>query len=127
MDKYNFATAASSGKRIFVRLLYTVLYMLLYTLLYTVIHVVLHSIARCVVHIAVHYTVLYTVCACCTQQVVVLQQQIQLQQNETDKLRSDNVKLYEKIKFLQGYPGSKVQCTNSVYVHGVFFHNLLKL
>ena len=27
--------------------------------------------------------------------------------NETDKLRSDNVKLYEKIKFLQAYP-SKV-------------------
>ena len=45
---------------------------------------------------------------CCTQQVVVLQQQIQLQQNETDKLRSDNVKLYEKIKFLQGYSATKV-------------------
>lgn len=25
-------------------------------------------------------------------------------QNEIDKLRSDNVKLYEKIKFLQTYP-----------------------
>ena len=60
-----------------------------------------------VVHSVVHvlYTVLYV---CCTQQVVVLQQQIQLQQNETDKLRSDNVKLYEKIKFLQGYSGAKV-------------------
>jgi len=42
------------------------------------------------------------------QQVVVLQQQMQLQQNETDKLRSDNVKLYEKIKFLQGYSANKV-------------------
>lgn len=31
------------------------------------------------------------------------QQQIQILQNEMDKLRSDNVKLYEKIKFLQGY------------------------
>lgn len=62
-----------------------------------------------VVHIVIHllYTAVY---ACCTQQVVVLQQQIQLQQNETDKLRSDNVKLYEKIKFLQGYSASKVQC-----------------
>jgi len=42
--------------------------------------------------------------------VVVLQQQMQLQQNETDKLRSDNVKLYEKIKFLQGYSANKVCC-----------------
>ncbi|XP_013416522.1 protein CASP isoform X8 [Lingula anatina] len=32
------------------------------------------------------------------------QKQIQLVQNEMDKLRSDNVKLYEKIKFLQSYP-----------------------
>ncbi|CAH1800970.1 unnamed protein product, partial [Owenia fusiformis] len=32
------------------------------------------------------------------------QQQVVLLQNETDKLRSDNVKLYEKIKFLQSYP-----------------------
>lgn len=31
------------------------------------------------------------------------QQQVQILQNEMDKLRSDNVKLYEKIKFLQGY------------------------
>jgi len=52
----------------------------------------------------------------CVQQVVVLQQQIQLQQNETDKLRSDNVKLYEKIKFLQGYSGAKVTyLLSSVY------------
>ncbi|EDO29580.1 predicted protein, partial [Nematostella vectensis] len=32
------------------------------------------------------------------------QQQISLLQNEVDTLRSDNVKLYEKIKFLQSYP-----------------------
>ncbi|ELT91707.1 hypothetical protein CAPTEDRAFT_219049 [Capitella teleta] len=32
------------------------------------------------------------------------QQQITFLQNEMDKLRSDNVKLYEKIKFLQSYP-----------------------
>ncbi|KAK3083131.1 hypothetical protein FSP39_014842 [Pinctada imbricata] len=32
------------------------------------------------------------------------QQQISLLQNEIDKLRSDNVKMYEKIRFLQSYP-----------------------
>lgn len=32
------------------------------------------------------------------------QQQVTLLQNEIDKLRSDNVKLYEKIRFLQSYP-----------------------
>ena len=32
------------------------------------------------------------------------QQQVVLLQNEMDKLRSDNVKLYEKIKFLQTFP-----------------------
>ncbi|XP_077995438.1 protein CASP-like [Glandiceps talaboti] len=31
-------------------------------------------------------------------------QQIQVLQNDVDSLRSDNVKLYEKIKFLQSYP-----------------------
>ena len=36
-------------------------------------------------------------------QTVAQQQQVQLLQNEMDKLRSDNVKLYEKIKFLQSY------------------------
>ncbi|ESN93755.1 hypothetical protein HELRODRAFT_180623 [Helobdella robusta] len=34
---------------------------------------------------------------------LVQQQQNQMLQNEMDKLRSDNLKLYEKIKFLQGY------------------------
>uniref|UniRef100_A0A0L8GLG5 Protein CASP n=1 Tax=Octopus bimaculoides TaxID=37653 RepID=A0A0L8GLG5_OCTBM len=37
-------------------------------------------------------------------QNLVLKQQVTLLQNETDKLRSDNVKLYEKIRFLQSYP-----------------------
>ncbi|XP_064619631.1 protein CASP-like [Lineus longissimus] len=37
-------------------------------------------------------------------QNIAHQQQIQMIQNEMDKLRSDNVKLYEKIKFLQAYP-----------------------
>ncbi|XP_033747853.1 protein CASP-like [Pecten maximus] len=32
------------------------------------------------------------------------QQQVTLLQNEIDKLRSDNVKLFEKIRFLQSYP-----------------------
>jgi len=37
-------------------------------------------------------------------QNVAQTQQVQLIQNELDKLRSDNLKLYEKIKFLQSYP-----------------------
>ena len=40
----------------------------------------------------------------CFQQNTAQQQQVQMLQNEMDKLRSDNVKLYEKIKFLQSYP-----------------------
>ncbi|XP_033111583.1 protein CASP-like isoform X2 [Anneissia japonica] len=35
------------------------------------------------------------------------QKQVSMLQNEVDTLRSDNVKLYEKIKFLQSYPTSK--------------------
>ena len=42
------------------------------------------------------------------QQTVAQQQQVGLLQNEMDKLRSDNVKLYEKIKFLQTYPSRPV-------------------
>ena len=38
------------------------------------------------------------------QQTMGQQQQVTLLQNEMDKLRSDNVKLYEKIRFLQSYP-----------------------
>ena len=41
---------------------------------------------------------------------IAQQQQVQLLQNEMDKLRSDNLKLYEKIKFLQGYSKGKVEC-----------------
>ncbi|KAK7506063.1 hypothetical protein BaRGS_00002785, partial [Batillaria attramentaria] len=37
-------------------------------------------------------------------QTLSQQQQLTLFQNEIDKLRSDNVKLYEKIRFLQSYP-----------------------
>jgi len=36
------------------------------------------------------------------------QQQITGLQNEADTIRKDNVKLYEKIKFLQSYPNQKV-------------------
>lgn len=34
-----------------------------------------------------------------------MQQTMQALQNELDSLRADNIKLYEKIKFLQGYAG----------------------
>ncbi|KAL8573354.1 hypothetical protein ACOMHN_032816 [Nucella lapillus] len=37
-------------------------------------------------------------------QTLSQQQQLMLFQNEVDKLRLDNVKLYEKIRFLQSYP-----------------------
>lgn len=39
------------------------------------------------------------------QELVALQQKSLAQQNEMDRVRSDNVKLYEKIKFLQNYSG----------------------
>merc|ERR1712012_1504660 len=39
-------------------------------------------------------------------QTLAQQQQLSLLQNEIDKLRSDNIKLYEKVKFLQSYPKS---------------------
>lgn len=45
-------------------------------------------------------------------------QKVQILQNEMDKLRSDNVKLYEKIKFLQGYASKVGICT---YYTGVAF------
>jgi len=38
---------------------------------------------------------------------VSLKQQIGIFQNEMDKLRSDNIKLYEKIKFVQNYPTTR--------------------
>lgn len=34
-----------------------------------------------------------------------MQQTMQALRNELDSLRADNIKLYEKIKFLQSYPG----------------------
>lgn len=34
-----------------------------------------------------------------------MQQTLQALQAELDSLRADNIKLYEKIKFLQSYPG----------------------
>lgn len=39
------------------------------------------------------------------------QQQLQLLHNDMDQLRTDNVKLYEKIKFLQSYNGSGKRST----------------
>ena len=36
-------------------------------------------------------------------QTTGLQQQILVLQNETDRLRSDNLKLYEKMRFIQSY------------------------
>lgn len=47
-------------------------------------------------------------------QNLVLKQQVTLLQNETDKLRSDNVKLYEKIRFLQSYPNKSENHASSV-------------
>lgn len=34
-----------------------------------------------------------------------MQHTMQALQSELDNLRADNIKLYEKIKFLQSYPG----------------------
>lgn len=42
-----------------------------------------------------------------SQELLALQQKALAQQNEMDRVRSDNVKLFEKIKFLQNYPGAK--------------------
>lgn len=41
------------------------------------------------------------------QDLTALQQKNLAQQHEMDHIRSDNVKLYEKIKFLQNYSGTK--------------------
>ena len=43
-----------------------------------------------------------------------MQQTMQALQNELDSLRADNIKLYEKIKFLQSYPGRVRQCVCDV-------------
>jgi len=48
------------------------------------------------------------------QQTLGQQQQITMLQNETDKLRSDNVKLYEKVRYLQ----------SAGYSHKVGYHRI---
>ena len=50
------------------------------------------------------FTTLHSSLCLVFQQLRHNQQQISVLQNEVDTLRSDNVKLYEKIKFLQSYP-----------------------
>lgn len=45
-----------------------------------------------------------------------MQQTMQALQTELDSLRADNIKLYEKIKFLQSYP-SKVRRRVAASVH----------
>ena len=50
------------------------------------------------------------------QQLRHNQQQISVLQNEVDTLRSDNVKLYEKIKFLQSYPTKVYQLLRNLFV-----------
>lgn len=39
-----------------------------------------------------------------------MHQTMQALQSELDSLRADNIKLYEKIKFLQSYPGRVCLC-----------------
>lgn len=41
----------------------------------------------------------------CPQENRLAQHTIQALQTELDSLRADNIKLFEKIKFLQSYPG----------------------
>lgn len=40
----------------------------------------------------------------------MMQHTVQALQSELDNLRADNIKLYEKIKFLQSYPGRVSAC-----------------
>lgn len=40
----------------------------------------------------------------------MMQHTVQALQSELDNLRADNIKLYEKIKFLQSYPGRVSGC-----------------
>lgn len=47
---------------------------------------------------------------CPLQENRSMQQTMQALQNELDSLRADNIKLYEKIKFLQSYPGRVGLC-----------------
>lgn len=48
-----------------------------------------------------------------------MQQTMQALQNELDSLRADNIKLYEKIKFLQSYPGRVRQRAAWVELHSI--------
>lgn len=48
-----------------------------------------------------------------------MQQTMQALQNELDSLRADNIKLYEKIKFLQSYPGRVRQRHVRVDFHSI--------
>lgn len=45
-----------------------------------------------------------------------MKQQIGIFQNEMDKLRSDNIKLYEKIKFVQNYPVRILSAENGFWI-----------
>lgn len=48
----------------------------------------------------------------------MLQHTVHALQSELDNLRADNIKLYEKIKFLQSYPGRvSVQLSVCLSVH----------
>lgn len=51
----------------------------------------------------------------------MMQHTVQALQSELDNLRADNIKLYEKIKFLQSYPGRVSGCLSvclsSSWVH----------
>ena len=48
------------------------------------------------------------------QQTIGQQQQITMLQNEIDKLRSDNVKLYEKVRYLQSAGYSTKVCIQNI-------------
>lgn len=55
-----------------------------------------------------------------------MQQTMQALQNELDSLRADNIKLYEKIKFLQSYPGRvRVSLCVCAWVTLVFSESML--
>lgn len=51
----------------------------------------------------------------------MMQHTVHALQSELDNLRADNIKLYEKIKFLQSYPGRVsgclAVCLSSGWVH----------
>lgn len=59
----------------------------------------------------------------CLQENRSMKQTMQALQSELDSLRADNIKLYEKIKFLQSYPGRVCHCDcmhgNVHYILGV--------